>query len=100
MATGAQGIGFSVQSITLSASPVTLSPAGIASSNLKITGTLSGNASLIFPNVSGFWFVDTTAFDPGLFVATFSSGSGSFSPILAGQIYLVVTNGSNFISVK
>jgi hypothetical protein len=79
---------------------VVLAAQGVAAPFVNLTGTLTGNVTLDFGNVAGYWLVSTAALALGGHVLTFGSGSGTVTPIAVGQVYSVLTFGGNTISAS
>ena len=98
--TGGTPLGFTSSAISISGANVTLSSAQIATPNIVLSGTLTNNRQLIFPNSAGFWLINLLSFSLGGHTLTLSSGSANFN-VTAGTgtigMLTVVTSGSNGI---
>jgi hypothetical protein len=82
-----------VAAVTMTGANVTLTPAQYGKPMLVITGTLTGNLNLIFPNIFGDWIVlDNTSGNFAITAKT-SSGIGVILPkMLAVSVYCDGTN--------
>jgi hypothetical protein len=96
------GLTFQTNSIALSGSTVSLSSAQYFNTLIQLTGNITANIQLQFPNLSGNWSVDTTllTFNPGASL-TFTSGSGLSTPVYGPNgVIEVYTYGNNAISIS
>ena len=100
MSTATQGQSYGATVSLATTGTVTLTQAQYAAASINLTGTLTGNVTLAFPNVAGFWLVSTASLNLGGNVLTFGSGSGTVTPIAVGQVYVVTCFGSNTIAVS
>ena len=97
-----QGNGFTYASnvIALSNANVVLTAAQYFNYLLILTGTITANITLTFPNTSGAWHLDTSrlVFAAGASI-TLASGTGISGPIFGPNgVIIITTSGSNTIS--
>jgi hypothetical protein len=64
-----------------------------------LTGTMSGNVSLDFADVQGYWLVSTKGLNLNTHTLRFISGVGQATGIVTNMLYTVLVFGSGLISV-
>lgn len=80
-----------VASVTMTGSNVTLTAAQYGKPIIVITGTLTANLNLIFPNIAGSWVVINNTTGAFTITAKTSAGTGT---VVSG-VYQVVGDGTN-----
>lgn len=72
---------------------VTLNAAQAACGTIRLSGTLTGNVSVTFPAVQGWWTIDNQT--TGAFVATLTIGSGQVIAVEQGIAADILIDGTN-----
>jgi hypothetical protein len=104
---GPNGVAYGSAAVALSATgTTTLTQAQYQFPLLECTGTLTGQITLVFPNVAGFWMLDVSQVVGNSHTVTIESGSGSATITLGAgasstsTLYFVSCTGSNQVTVK
>lgn len=94
-------VSFTSSSIALTNVNVVLSAAQMATPHLVLTGTMTGNVTITFPNAAGVWMLNVKGLTIGANVLTLASGSDTqtFTAITGQNLFLVATTGANGISI-
>ena len=85
-----------VAAVTMTSANVTLTPAQYGKPTIVITGALTGNLNLIFPNITGQWDVINST--TGGYTITAKTAAGVGATIPQGFLSAVCGDGSNIYS--
>ncbi len=90
---------WTVTTVTTTTGTVTLSSSQYNSPLIRVNATLTGNLNITFPNVPGFWIVDTNSLVLSGHTFTLQSGSATFAASF-GKLYTIVSYGGNTLVVS
>lgn len=109
MSLGVNGVGLTfanTQISGLTGGTTTLSSAQYLAPIIRLSGTLTSAATIVFPNAAGMWFVDVSSLlgVSGTNTLTFQSGSATTTAVTSltslSSIYMISTYGGNTISIN